>query len=43
MRDCRAQGYDYNYNVSAAVDIFSLFALGVPLPDPDYYDGFAAD
>ena len=43
VRDCSAQGYDYNVNPSTAVDIFSLIALGVLPPNQAYYDQFAAD
>jgi len=43
VRNCQAQGYDYNVNPSSTVDIFGLVALGVPPPDAAYYNGFAAD
>ena len=43
VRDCSAQGYNYNVNASGLVDFLTWMLHGRPFPDQSYYDQFAAD
>ncbi|MGE3277778.1 MAG: HYR domain-containing protein [Vicinamibacterales bacterium] len=43
VRDCSAEGYDYNVGSSVATDFLALLLHGAAPPDQSYYDQFAAD